>query len=83
MYSGRRELFQIEYKSKLYPYVILTIDGNTIQVSTVDLEKQLIDSNCNPVDNDAKVIDNLFAYYVDTEHELQLSEDVFTSIIYG
>lgn len=75
-----REVFRLEYGGRVYPFVLIPWEDRLLGVGTVELERDLLDENDIPKDSEATGIDNLFAYYVDNEEQLQLPDNQLLSL---
>lgn len=82
MSTKGRDIFEFEYNGKLYPYILLATDDFVIRIGTISLENVLLDAVDIPKNGEATKIDNLFAFYVYNETELQLQDDVLLKRIY-
>lgn len=77
----------ILYKGEAFPYRSIDIEENGlsfyINVSVLALSKKLFDDEKGYTDKEAEWIDNQIAYYVNTEQDLQRSDESILNEIYG
>lgn len=83
MNTKTRKVFAFEHNGQLFPYILLATNDFLIRIATISLENELLDANSVPKNCEATQIDNLFAFYVDNDYELQLPDDVLINLIYG